>query len=431
MEEVPEDRHQETGEHRTSKNDEFHGFALYTFSARRPHHGRKHNNQSDDEHVDGSVSSKTSVEGASECSVADFLRKEATSNNDFSLSLLSSNLSGEQETELRTFMAKRLTRGPLFSGSGHISTLEDFFPDQSAVFYYCLLRGGKENGEEGNENQERNSIDNGSYLSKDYVVCLVSGGKSGLDLFQKELDEYSKGLLPCIDKYNELQDVQESFKHLEGWYDENVKYVCRCTNLLKEDLASVVQLGLLGGKLQVDSDDVRMQKDWKMFVDSCNTANVSDSLSNTSKQPEHSTKCTEIIPTEIVLKTDGTQCSLSNKVTTRFCREWAKTMISGEVNNPVFLRQVIENYKLRVNHDMNTLRRLLRQAETDHYALYRSYVFLLKCGSAPILLRNTTSEAHALNSEDTLNIIKALEEFIEENNQFGIEALCEENDSFY
>ncbi|KAK2571655.1 Protein Njmu-R1 [Acropora cervicornis] len=336
MEEVPmEDRHQETGEHRTSKNDEFHGFALYTFSARRPHHGRKHNNQSDDEHVDGSVSSKTSLEGASECSVADFLRKEATSNNDFS-----SNLSGEQETELRTFMAKRLTRGPLFSGSGHISTLEDFFPDQSAVFYYCLLRGGKEKGEEGIENQER---------------------------FQKELDEYSKALLPCIDKYNELQDVQESFKHLEEWYDENVKYVCRCTNLLKEDLASVVQLGLLGGKLQVDSDDVRMQKDWKMFVDSCNTANVLDSLSNTSK----------------------------------------------------------------VNHDMNTLRRLLRQAETDHYALYRSYVFLLKCGSAPILLRNTRSEAHALNSEDTLNIIKVLEEFIEENNQFGIEALCEENDSFY
>ena len=29
----------------------------------------------------------------------------------------------------------------------------------------------------------RNSSDSGSYLSKDYVVCLVSGGKSGLDLY--------------------------------------------------------------------------------------------------------------------------------------------------------------------------------------------------------------------------------------------------------
>ena len=59
------------------------GFSVMLRFFFRPHHGRKHNNQSDDEHVDGSVSSKTSVEGASECSVADFLRKEATSNNDF------------------------------------------------------------------------------------------------------------------------------------------------------------------------------------------------------------------------------------------------------------------------------------------------------------------------------------------------------------
>ena len=57
--------------------------------------------------------------------------------------------------------------------------------------------------------------------------------------------------------------------------------------------------------------------------------------------------------------------------------------------------------------------------------LFRSYVFLLKSGNGPILLRNTTLEARALASEDTLNIIKALEEYIEENKQFGIEALSE------
>ena len=61
-----------------------------------------------------------------------------------SLSLLSTNLPGEQETELRKFMAKRLARGTVYSGSGNISTLEDFFPDESAVCYYCFLRGGKE-----------------------------------------------------------------------------------------------------------------------------------------------------------------------------------------------------------------------------------------------------------------------------------------------
>lgn len=52
-------------------------------------------------------------------------------------------------------------------------------------------------------------------------------------------------------------------------------------------------------------------------------------------------------------------------------------------------------------------------------------MFLLKCGNGPILLRNATLEAHALCSDDTLNIIKVLEEFIEENDNFGIKALAE------
>lgn len=410
---------------KAKKPTDFHGFALYTFKARRPNSADVARNGGDS--GDGGVSSKA-VEG----NVADFLRKEATSNYDFSLSLLSTNLSGEQETELRKFMAKRLARGTVYSGSGNISTLEDFFPDESAVCYYCFLRGGKEDDEGCSDHHDADSPEFGSFLSSDYVVCLLSGGKSGLDLFQKELDDYSNGLLPYIENYisSESQDVQESFKHLESWYDDNIRFVCRCTHLLKEDLASLVQLGLLGGKLQVESDDNRLKHDLKMFVNACSTAtfNALGIAQDTSKVKETESlacKCAAAIPTKLVLKTNGVEYSLDNKVTTRFCREWAKTLLTDTEDNPVFLRQVIENYKLRVNHDMNTLKRLLRQAETDHYALYRSYVFLLKCGNGPILLRNATLEARALCSEDALNIIQVLEEFIEENNQFGIEALSE------
>lgn len=413
-----------TEENIEPKRDDFHGFALYTFKARRPNSAEVDRNESGEDDEDGGVTSKAV---AAEGSVADFLRKEATSNNDFSLSLLSTNLSGVQETELRTFMAKRLTRGTVYSGSGNINTLENFFPDESALCYYCLLRGGKENGEEYRDQQERDSIEFGSYLCKDYVVCLVSGSKSGLELFQKELDDYSNELLPYIDKYTESQDVQESFKHLEAWYDENVKFVCRCSSLLKEDLAVLIGLGLLGGKLEVQGDDKKLKKDMKMFVDACSTVNVLGKSADASKQDTENleSKCTSVIPAEVILKKDGSEYTLSSKVTTRFCREWAKTMLSDAGDNPVFLRQVIENYKLRVNHDLNTLKRLLRQAETDHYSLYRSYVFLLKCGNGPILLRNTTLEARTLCSVDTLNIIRVLEEYIEENDKFGIEALSE------
>ncbi|CAH3039548.1 unnamed protein product [Pocillopora meandrina] len=411
-----------TNENIEPKQKDFYGFALYTYNARRPRSAEVEENKNGQDSEDGAVSSKIVAEG----SVSDFLRKEATTNYDFSLSLLSTNLSGEQETELRTFMAKRLARGTVYSGNGNINVLENVFPGDSALCYYCLLRGGKESGDS-IEQQDMDSPGFGSFLSKDYVICLVSGSESGLDLFQKELDEYSKGLLPYIDKYTESLDVQESFKHLEFWYEENVEFVCRCTSLLKEDLAVLIGLGLLGGSLEVQSDDEKLKMDLKMFVEACSMVNVLGTSVDIPMDMENKklSKCCTAIPSKVTLKADGGEYELSSKVSTRFCREWAKTMLSEAVDNPVFLRQVIENYKLRVNHDLNTLKRLLRQAETDHYALYRSYVFLLKCGNGPILLRNATLEAHALCSDDTLNIIKVLEEYIEENDNFGIKALAE------
>ena len=82
------------------KRDDFYGFALYTFKARRynpkqfihslyllliicnfrPSSAEVERNENGEDDEDGGVSSKAV---AAEGSVADFLRKEATSNNDF------------------------------------------------------------------------------------------------------------------------------------------------------------------------------------------------------------------------------------------------------------------------------------------------------------------------------------------------------------
>ena len=58
--------------------------------------------------------------------------------------------------------------------------------------------------------------------------------------------------------------------------------------------------------------------------------------------------------------------------TNRFCQEWATTMQGEEEESkPSYLRQVVENFKLKIIQDLNNLRRLLQHAEKDHYALYR------------------------------------------------------------
>ena len=52
-----------------------------------------------------------------------------------------------------------------------------------------------------------------------------------------------------------------------------------------------------------------------------------------------------------------------------FCVEWARQIESD--GNPFSVRQVLEDRKITANEDMNTFRRLLHQAETDHYAFYQ------------------------------------------------------------
>ena len=86
------------------KRDDFHGFALYTFKARRyspkrfihslyilliicnfrPNSAEVDRNENGEDDKDGGVTSKAVT---AEGSVADFLRKEATSNNDFRWSI--------------------------------------------------------------------------------------------------------------------------------------------------------------------------------------------------------------------------------------------------------------------------------------------------------------------------------------------------------
>ena len=66
-----------------------------------------------------------------------------------------------------------------------------------------------------------------------------------------------------------------------------------------------------------------------------------------------------------------------------FCVEWARQIESD--GNPFSVRQALEDRKITANEDMNTFRRLLHQAETDHYAFYRVCVV---CNSKEMFLKS-------------------------------------------
>ncbi|XP_046855117.1 protein Njmu-R1-like [Xenia sp. Carnegie-2017] len=101
------------------------------------------------------------------------------------------------------------------------------------------------------------------------------------------------------------------------------------------------------------------------------------------------------------------------------CKNWANTMTGGNQNDPIFLRQVMENYKLKVIQDMNSLKRLLREAEADHYALFKAFVFLRKCPSSPIVMWHIRMEALVSMPRSICYVIAVLDEFITDKGGFA------------
>lgn len=135
---------------------------------------------------------------------------------------------------------------------------------------------------------------------------------------------------------------------------------------------------------------------------------------------------------------------------TDFANNWSKAMLSiaPSPSKPFALKKVIKSIKLKVwtwqQHDIatticflqiiqdiNSLKRLLKEAESSYYALYklvmslpvitpshltclsltRCFTFLQESGNKDVLLRCSYMEARTQNETATLEIIATLKEF--------------------
>lgn len=98
---------------------------------------------------------------------------------------------------------------------------------------------------------------------------------------------------------------------------------------------------------------------------------------------------------------------------TGFVRIGCRLFLNGaEGGNPFLFRQVLENFKLKAIQDTNNLKRFIRQAEMNHYALFKCYTFLKNCGSGDILLKIVKVEHEEM--PEAKNVVAVLEEFMKE-----------------
>jgi hypothetical protein len=102
---------------------------------------------------------------------------------------------------------------------------------------------------------------------------------------------------------------------------------------------------------------------------------------------------------------------LAQKSPQQFLHDWGKSLSSKE--NAFQRRQCIENFKLKIIQDVNSLKRLLQQAEADYHSLYKAYLFLCHSGNGEVLLNIARMEAAAVGagSAQAVAVVKAIEEF--------------------
>ena len=315
-----------------------------------------------------------------------------------SLFVLASNLSGDDEISLRIFMAKKVAKGPIsVSGPSLIST-------------WVL-------GEEDDDNRRRYSVysllfqppwvkdkeESPSASSpKGFLVCLASPQFQELELFQNELDAYCQSLGELLDE--NLSNLADSVtSYLEKWNDQSIQYIVRGVDILEDKLNPVLHGILVGARIELEGFDEDRMKDLRKLIEACKIQLVGKTGdSATGRMTLHGG--------------DGVKITSDLDEPPFFCQHWASQIFSivnsTAVEAAVPIRNVIEDFKLKLIQDVNGLRRLVQQAKDDYYALFKALTFLKHTGY-PLVLLNLLKHQSLFNGGDgTELVLEILEEFL-------------------
>ncbi|KAK9407209.1 protein Njmu-R1 [Crotalus adamanteus] len=304
-----------------------------------------------------------------------------TPSDDFSLSLVDTNLPAEAEMELRSLVAKHLNKGALFEGMGNVVTVELSIPETRVGCYYCLFQ--PEKCAEGADPESR---------------------ESPLEL---ELDGYIQDMKTYLDsKQNNLETCIQPL--LRTWFEDLVCPIQRVVKLFQEKLAFVLHAALSCSPVEVNGSEEKTEKDINRFLRAA-------SLQDLVRETMVTSSCTAAAPEEqcksMVIDLNGPQLCFHSAGTNKFCEDWTQAFLNvSEGGNPFLFRQILENFKLKAIQDINNLKRFIRQAEMSHYALFKCYLFLKNCGSGDVLLKIVKVEYAEM--QEARNVISVLEEFM-------------------
>jgi len=342
------------------------------------------------------------------------------------LSLLSGNLPIEYETKLRHFLTPRINKmsdiTSSIQGFDSIKTNNDGYliPDVPTQLYYKII------------NSNGGIIEVDSVTEKipevvQFVVCFIVAASCGLELFQEDLDKYCLELSPYLDKCMESTDISDYLKFIDTWYDSNICFVQRCLDYFSCQLAVLMCAGFCGDSIVIGHNaPLECRTDIQRFLACCSVSplfmdsstELVASCSSSSMQDMVSLSHGETV--HITYEEEGIFLIQATKSTT-FCQECVEHLQNVNAPNPLLMREVLENYKLRSIQHMNSFTRLLKEAERNYYSLYKTFLFLVSCGNGLVLLHNTKLHNSILGSGCTSSkqVLDILEIFLDSLGGFG------------
>lgn len=204
--------------------------------------------------------------------------------------------------------------------------------------------------------------------------------------------------------------LEKSIKsYLSSWFEDVVCPIQRVVLLFQEQLTFLLHAALSYTPVEVKDSDEKTKRDINRFLSVASLQGLIHEGTMTSlcmAMTEEQHRC-------VVIDCSGSQPRFRNAGSNRFCEEWMQAFLNGaEGGNPFLFRQVLENFKLKAIQDTNNLKRFIRQAEMNHYALFKCYMFLKNCGSGDILLKIVKVEHEEM--PEAKNVVAVLEEFMKE-----------------
>ncbi|XP_027965184.1 protein Njmu-R1 isoform X3 [Eumetopias jubatus] len=261
---------------------------------------------------------------------------ETPSGEDFSLSLVGTNLPSEVEPDLRGFIAKRLAKGAVFEGLGNVASVELRIPESRVGCYYCLFQQEKLLPEAATVDSEHNA--------SEYVVCFLGGSEKGLELypffglrgyqegkhgmlkrtFRLELDKYIQGLknnMSCEER--SLENHIKSY--LSSWFEDVVCPIQRVVLLFQEKLTFLLHAALSYTPVEVKESDEKTKRDINRFLSVA-------SLQGLIHEGTMTSLCmamTEEPHKSVVIDCSGSQPQFYNAGSNRFCEDWMQAFLNG------------------------------------------------------------------------------------------------------